>query len=283
MTPPVVPVQTSGESPQYVDPPIAPSFVEWTPENLQTAFRVVASRNGAYYGFNTPEIQLHLPMVGNSTYCHISMPEPRLLDNSGNEVAFQLERGLHDSETQIAEIRFLNSDGESPAEFARAVGSLTLTYPVLLETHTCQRGRKAKDAAVECSIDGAFVDVLDGTLPEAAPFSALEPVRAFDATGRQLQRDPMASTFVDSGRVERFGFHGEVDRVEIDTLSRLVEVTIDYDVPIAQPIPEESRGMSWSFRGPWLTTLAARSRFQLPRRPNLGRDLDPSEERLSWF
>ena len=47
--------------PQYAEPTVTPDFVEMTPEELRESLKVVSARTYAYYGFNNPEVQLHLP------------------------------------------------------------------------------------------------------------------------------------------------------------------------------------------------------------------------------
>ncbi len=229
------------EAPQLMEPAVVADFGEMTPEQVRGLLKIVSGRTYAYYGFNTPELQIHLPLVDNSTYAKVEMPEPKLFDAAGREVPYELERGLHDFETQIAEIRFLSADGESPAEFARVVGEITVIYPLVVETRTVVSG--ASDAGVR--IDGPYVDVVDGTLPEAAPFSLLEPGRAYDAAGRQVKRSPTSSTRMVDGRAfQRLVFHGAVARVELDRIVRTVELAIRYDVPISEALGERQKGVA---------------------------------------
>ncbi|MDA8021159.1 MAG: hypothetical protein MPN21_27290 [Thermoanaerobaculia bacterium] len=222
--------------PQYVEPAQKPKYVTLTPDALRGSIQVVAARTYAYYGFNNPEMQIHLPLIDNSTLAQVDMPEPRLVDSSGGKVAYQLERGLHDPETQIAEIRFLTTDGESPATFARAIGKISVRYPLVVETLANHPG---------VHIDGPFVDIDDGVLPETAPFAEVQPLRAYDSQGRQLKSEPTGSTRVEGERViRRLGFHGEVARVEVDQISQWTAVEISYDVPIAEPLPDSQRATS---------------------------------------
>ena len=231
-------------APKYVEPAQEPGYTELTSDQLQASLQVVAARTYAYYGFNNPEIQLHLPLVGNSTLARVEMSEPRLFDASGGEVAYQLEPGLHDPATQIAEIRFVTTDGESPASFARAKGQIAIRYPLVVQTHTVEPGRvKPGTNFPGIQLDGPFVDMDDGTLPETAPFAEIQPLRAYDAQGRQLQAELTGSTRVEGDRViRRLGFHGQVARVEVDQVSQWADVTIRYDVPIAKSLPAPQRG-----------------------------------------
>ena len=222
--------------PQFVEPVQSPDYAELTPDALRGSIQVVAARTYAYYGFNNPEMLIHLPLVGNSTLARVEMPEPRLVDSSGGEVAYQLEPGLHDPETQIAEIRFVTTDGESPATFARAIGRISVRYPLVVETLSKHPGVR---------VNGPYVDVDDGVLPETAPFAEIQPLRAYDAQGRQLKSELTGSTRVEGERViRRLGFHGSVARVEIDQVSHWVGVEISYDVPIAEPLPDPKRGFA---------------------------------------
>ena len=177
--------------------------------------------------------------MDNSTYARIEMTPPRLLDDAGGDIAYELERGLHDPKTQIAEFRLLAEDGESPADFARVVGEISLQYPLTVESRVIASGQS--DAVVR--IDGPFVEMVDGILPEAAPFSPLEAPRAYDAQGRQLKRAHYSSTRSDGEATwHTLAFHGAVARVEVDSIRRTVEVRIRYDMPIRARLPEPQRG-----------------------------------------
>lgn len=229
-------------SPEYVESPARPAFRELSAGDLSDAMKVVASRNYAYFGFNTPEIQLHLPLLDNSTYAEVEMPEPHLTDAGGDEVVYELERGLHTVETQIVEIRFLAEGGDEPASFSRARGEVHVRYPLRVETRAVSAGRA--DAAI--GIDGPFVEILEGQgVAEAPAFSPLEAVRAFDAEGRQLVRAPWSSNRFENDQSWRgLAFKGPVARVEADFVREWAAVEIRYDVGIAPPLPESRMGES---------------------------------------
>ena len=209
-----------------------------TAESLESSLRVVASRNNAYYGFNTPEIQLHLPLTEESNYAQVTMSPPKLVDVSGREVEYELERGLHDVEVQIVEIRFLAPDGETPAEFDRAVGEITMVYPLGLDTRTLAAGES--DDSVKVTAES--VAWLHDLLPEAAPFAEVKPLRVYDGAGNLLEKNGQSISIDDADNTwEEHTFEGGVARAEVDTIGRRAQVTIQYEVPIAPPIPEQER------------------------------------------
>ena len=226
--------------PKYAEDPAAPSFERITPDELERSLVVVSSRNYAFFGFNTPEVQLHLPPAANSTYAEVDLREPRLIDATGSDVPYELERGLHDAETQIAEIRFLAEGGDAAAEFARVQGEIVVRYPLAVGTRVVTAD--GSDEVV--SVDGPFVEILEGAgVAEAPSFSPLEPVRAFDAEGRQLARAFWSSSRFEHGQSWRgLAFHGAVARVEVDAVETWASAEIAYDIPIAPTLPESRLG-----------------------------------------
>ena len=228
-------------SPAWVERRVEPEFVEMHPNDLRDALRVIASRSFAEAGFNTPEIQLHLPLVANSTYAAVEMREPRLVGIDGSEVGFELERGPHDVETQIVEIRLLDRDGRGPAEFARAVGEVQLRYPLRVETRSVAAGQPDPVAR----IDGPYVEIVEGVLAEAPSFSPLESVRGYDAEGRQLQTAPFSSIRMRQGRAfRRIAFRGDVARAELDRATHVADVVVRYDVPVADALSKLQMGLA---------------------------------------
>lgn len=235
-------------APAWLDEPMSPRFVEMEPNELRDALKVVATRYSGEADFNAPQIQLELPLVDNSTYAEVEIGEPRLIGNDGRSVECEVRRPPHDVANQVVGIRLVRADGQGPVEFARAVGEATLRYPLAIETRTVFPGQ----ADAVARIDGPYVEIVEGVLAEAPSLSPLEPIRGYDAEGRQLRTAPFPSMRMREGRtLRRIAFRGAVARVELDRVVRAADVTVRFDVPAAEPLsklryglpPEDVRGV----------------------------------------
>lgn len=222
--------------------PSAPKvFAKLSPQELKASLKVIGSRTYAYFGFNNPEIQLHLPMVLNSSYVNLTMKPPQLLDSGGLDVPYELERGLHELDTQIMEIRFLAPDGNSPAEFARALGEITGSFPLEMETRT--HILPNTDSAIR--IKGNTVEIVSSLVPKLPDFIEVVPVRAYDKAGNPLKKNYMTNTLEDDNETwEVFEFEGSISRVEIDTVVKMADLFIRYDVPIAPKLPAQRQAQA---------------------------------------
>ena len=157
-------------NPKYDEKSLTPTFQEMTAGDLKDSLKVISSRSYAWYGFNNPGVQLYLPDFDNSIFAETEMAKPSLSDNDG----FELENGGFDVETRVEEIRFLASDGEKGAEFSRVTGEISLRYPLTFETRTVTQ--RPADQLV--TIDGPFVEYLEGSVTEAPYYSPMKSVRA---------------------------------------------------------------------------------------------------------
>ncbi len=177
-------------SPRVAEGAVEPVFAEMTAEQLKQQLKVVSSRSFAFYGFNNPEVQIHLPRCDNSVYASVEFSPAHLRDAHGNEVLYESERGIYDHDTHSDEIRFVSLDGDKPVEFLRVEGTITLRYPVRLRTLGIKPGGVAP-AGLTLTVDGPFVSWSDPeeTLPEAASFTPVEQFRAVDASGRRLEQN----------------------------------------------------------------------------------------------
>jgi hypothetical protein len=214
-------------SPRYADAR-APHFESFTPESLRDALRVGSRRSYATLGFNDPAVTVRLPASTNSIDSVVTFDTPKLTDASGHAVAFELEQGIFDFDTSSTEIRMTKAK-----DFAHAIGKLTVKYPIAVTTLTLKKG----DAAIE----GPFVTLKESafTLPQAAPFSRIFPVRAYDASGRQLERVESSST---TSGATTYAFWGQIASVQIDRVDKWAEVGIDYDLPPAPRLAAKDKG-----------------------------------------
>ena len=185
-------------NPKYARDVREPTFVEFTAEDLVQEITMVSGRNYAWFGFNTPEVHVVLPSADNSVYAEVEFGEATLFDATGAEVAYERGRGIYDHDTHHDEIRFAPVDGEEPVEYARAVGTVRVRYPIRMHTIAARAGETVLDG-LDVSFDGPFV--LRRTRgqhddPEAASFTGITPFRAYDAAGRQLEAYPSANISV---------------------------------------------------------------------------------------
>jgi hypothetical protein len=227
------------ENSRVVEAAVEPEFIDLTAEQLKEQLEVVSSRSYAVFGFNNPEVQIHLPRFDNSIYASVEFSSPRLLDAAGNEVRYELERGIYDHDTHSDEIRFAPVDGGQTVAFARAEGSITLRYPIRMRIVAIKQGGSAP-AGLTVNIDGPFVSWSDPEeiLPQAAPFTPVEQFRAVDASGRRLEQNSWKGFSMSGGvSFDTYAFWGEVAEVRIDVVEEWAELEISYSLPSIDPLP----------------------------------------------
>jgi len=222
-----------------------PSFVEFSADEVAEQITVTSGRNYAWFGFNTPEVQLVLPSADNSVYAAVDFTKPVLLDAAGAEVGFELERGLYDHETHHDEIRFLPLDGNDPVEYARAVGAVTIRYPLRIRTITARKGEPPVEG-LDLDFDGPFVILRTSgaqEAPEAAAFTGIDAFRALNAAGSQLEAYPSTNVSVVNGLVtETKSYWGEVAEVQADVIDEWTTIRVEYRLPIVEKLPESRAG-----------------------------------------
>lgn len=232
-------------SPKIDEDTRLPVFVEITAEQVAEQITMTSGRNYAWFGFNTPEVHIVLPDVDNSVYAVVDFSDPTLLDSEGAEVPFERERGLYDHDTHHDEIRFLPLEGEDPVEYARAVGTVTIRYPLRIRT-IAARASEPSAEGLDVTIDGPFVILRsDGgsEVPEAASFTGIEAFRALDASGRQLETYPSSNVSYADGLVtETKSYWGEVAEVQVDAIDEWTTIRIDYMLPSIDKLPESRAG-----------------------------------------
>jgi hypothetical protein len=232
-------------SPKYAQGAKEPTFVEYTAERLAQEITMVSGRNYAWFGFNTLEVHVVLPSADNSVYASVEFSDTTLFDAGGAEVAFELERGLYDHDTHHDEIRFAPVDGEEPVEFARAVGTVRVHYPVRMHTISARQG-ETPPGGLDVNFDGPFV--LRRTHgqdddPEAASFTGITPFRAYDASGSQLEAYPSAKiNVIDNVTTETKTYWGEVAEIRIDVVDEWATIELAYELPPVDPLPTSRAG-----------------------------------------
>ncbi|MDP9264319.1 MAG: hypothetical protein M3O85_08380 [Acidobacteriota bacterium] len=227
-------------TPKFMKDPVQPSFQSFTEAQLRAAIKIISARNYAVFGYNTPEVRLKLPQVSNSTYSTVEFSPATLVDAAGQEMAFEVEEGGYNKETFSDELRFSLANSDKIIDFAHARGHVKLKYPLVVKTSTITRGQPGPpELAVK--IDGPFVSFAEdeAKIPEIFFMSKLQPIRAYDGAGRQLE--PYGSSETEEG-MKRIPFYGNVARVEIDTVDSWAELDLPYDFTASPLLPAGHEG-----------------------------------------
>ena len=225
---------------------IAPAFVQLTAEQAAEQITMTSGRNYAWFGFNTPEIHLVLPAADNSVYAVVDFPNPKLLDAEGSEVAYEREKGLYDHETHHDELRCAPVEGDQPVEYARAVGTTTIRYPLKIRTISARKDGPPIEG-LDVSFDGPFVSLRtrhgQDELPEAASFTGIKAFRVLDASGRQLEAYPSTAVSMRDGvTTETKSYWGEVAEVQVDAVEEWATIRVTYELPSVEKLPEGRAG-----------------------------------------
>jgi Ankyrin repeats (3 copies) len=154
-------------------------------------------------------------------------------------VKYELEQGIYDRDRHANQIRLRPGPDKKPVVFVRAVGMVKLRYPTRIRTVTI-KGKGSNDV----TIDGPFV-IYPSTLAvrEGSLLQAIQPIRAFDGSGRQLERAPFSSSSVENGRQsQKYAFWGRIASVQVDLVETWEEVQISYELPPIAPYPASQQG-----------------------------------------
>jgi hypothetical protein len=230
-----------------------PKLASVTDAQLKEGIFARAGRNYAWMGYNTPEVHLQLPAMDNSAYAEVTFDPPKLLDKGGKAVAYEVEHGLYDAETHRHEVRFVPKEAKPdspPVEFARAVGTIKVRYPVAGRTMVIKPGAAptaAGAAKVSATPASLVVDAPAGWKMLEAPFGSgmEEPLRVYDAAGKRLEEDGSQRLMhgrEDGGQTTTHVFKGKVAQVKLDVIDEWAEVDLAYDLPPMSKLPAEGAG-----------------------------------------
>jgi hypothetical protein len=230
-----------------------PKLVSVTDAQLKEGISARAGRNYAWMGYNTPEIHLQLPAVDNSAYADVTFDPPKLLDKGGKAVAYEVEQGLYDAQTHQNEVRFMPKaaqPGAPPVDFAHAVGTIKVRYPVAGRTVALKPGAApvtAGGAKLSATATSLVVDAPAGWKPLEAPFESgmEEPLRVYDAAGKRLEEDhsqQLMQTREDGGQTTTHVFKGKVAQAKLDVIDEWAEVDLAYDLAPMAKLPAEGAG-----------------------------------------
>ena len=271
ITPPTKEELTS--VPRYIKDAVEPLFQLVDVKAVVEDIKIISGRNTAMFGFNTPEVVLYLPRIGNSAYAVVEFDDPALIDSQGTAVPFELESGGYDDDTFSAEIRVIPKEGTDPVEFAKIRGSGRIKYPLKVNTQTVKQGEAGKDII----LDGPFVTY---TVQREMDFSFTDigPVRAYDGTGRRIEEHGYSSTITEAEDVRRtIAFRGDIAEIQYDHAQQWEEIEFNYDLPRTKPLPESYSGRP-SARPPKLVdTPGGRVRIKLISAKQPEKDEQPAK------
>jgi len=224
-----------------------PSFSVVAESDLRKAVRAVAGRSYAVFGYNTPAVLVRLPAADNSAYAIVKFLDARPLGAGGKTLTHEIEQGLYDHETHTTQIRFVPAGrGKSLVPLSRAAGRVAVKYPLEIRT-TVVKGGSPDATRLGISIDGPYVKYREDALalPEAASFTGVEPLRAYDAAGRRIERyDGIQRSESTNGvTVKAVAFWGPVASVRYDTVLRWGKLELPFDLPAAPLHPAGREGL----------------------------------------
>jgi hypothetical protein len=223
-----------------------PAFSVLPPASLPKSVRVAAARSYAVFGYNTPTVRLRLPALDNSVYAVVRFLHAKAVSADGKALPHELEQGLYDPETHSTEVRFVAADRKALVPLVRAVGRTAIRYPIQIRT-TAVRAGSPDARRLEISIDGPYVKYSEKSLglPDATAISGAEPIRAYDAAGKRLERYDSVQKWESTDGVSRktIAFWGPVASVRFDTVDKWSELEIPFDLPAAPKRPAGREGL----------------------------------------
>lgn len=222
-----------------------PVFSGVQPDSLSKATQVKAARSFAVIGYNTPAVVVQLPAADNSAYAVVRFLDAKPVAADGKTLPHEIEQGLYDNATHATQIRFVSRDGKALVPLARAVGRISVRYPAAIRTTEVRAG-SPEAAKLGITVDGPYVKYLNGPLglPEAAAFTGIEPLRAYDAAGKRLERydSVQKSEFKDGVSTRTVAFWGPVASVRFDVVAAWSNLELPFDLPAAPLRPAGREG-----------------------------------------
>jgi hypothetical protein len=222
-----------------------PVFTRVNPESLSKSIEIAAGRSYAVFGYNTPSVIVRLPAVDNSAYAKVEFPEAKPLGKDEKVLPHEIEKGLYDSDTHTTQVRFVAPGRKDLVPLARARGRVKVRYPVAVHTTAVRNSPQAADLGI--AIDGPYVTYSEKALglPEAAPFTGIEPLRAYDASGKRLERYEgfQKTEFKNEVSKRTVAFWGPVASVRFDTADSWSDIELPFDLPAAPMRPAGKEGV----------------------------------------
>ena len=207
-------------------------------DSLQAQTKVVAQRDYAVAGYNTPTIVIKLPKVLNSAYASVEFGKPVLTDAHGKTVNYTPLNGIFELATFTNFFQFL----ETKIPFAFASGTVHIRYPAKLKIVTLTPAQP-NAGTVQARFHGPLVKI---NAPDgAAPFlpDNLAFASAIDASGRLLKHINFeGSEMVGKTNWYSYAFWGKPAQVRVVTVVKWLTLDVPYHLPPAAMLPKNKAG-----------------------------------------
>lgn len=215
--------------------PVPLNYQKLSLEQLKKAIKIVSKRSEAIFGFNTPEVACFFPRISNSAYGSIDFKDVKLRDKARHDIEYEAELSGFMEDSNSSEIRFLPASGQKTVTFDKAAGSVHIKYPLSLKTLSVKKGENSKLVQFDKRV---IRYKTEGVAKAESLFAKLRPVRAYDASGRQLYQLGFSGFYsIGDGEFEALAFWGEPVRVEIDVVEQWAEFDMPFELAPADLLP----------------------------------------------
>jgi hypothetical protein len=234
------------------EPAVGTGLQSTTAKAVKAGIRIQAARTYAMSDYNQPKVVVSLPRLDNSLYATIEFGEATLLDKAGRPVAHKPDSIWVSWPELSNEVRFSKEEGDGPLDFARARGTVKVSYPVAMKVVTLTRARPSgggikalfKGPQVSLVADGPGTPVEEGSEPpelKAPSFAphAFDLVRAYDPTGERLRQLQWEGQYDDTRVLD---FWGEPAELRLVVAEKWETLELSYDLPPAPLLPAGREG-----------------------------------------
>lgn len=210
---------------------VRPKFVTLTASQVksQTTAGLLEIDDGVMI---VQSIEVELPKGDNSQYASVEFEPPAVRDSRGAVVTVEPQNGALNPTRNSVEHRLLVPGGEAPAQFTTVRGRVTVRVPLRVDTRTIRRGDRESLTSVGAVIDGPFVRYRRELVAEGQWRSGIQPVRAYDADGKALEREGTYPDRVNGEGFETVAFYGSPATAELDMPGESATVVLDYDLTL---------------------------------------------------
>ena len=218
-------------------------FAQLSEAELEENLSVESSRIYAVYGFNRPSIVLNFPKNENSEFAKVAFEDIKIVDASGNDVDFELIKGLYRSRYFSNGIRFADkTDPEALIEFSKVTGNIIVEYPLAMSVEKFTQSGSKRGVDVTISATGVEVKSdFSQVAGKAGFFLTRSPVSVFNDKGELLEPKSGQPSWPMDGKI-KLSFDQVPTEVHVAFTDKLHRITLPYDLIPAPLLPESTRG-----------------------------------------